>query len=100
MYNEEVAGQNYPRVVADEAQPTLLGIGVRTGRLVCKYFPTVRGDASMPSFSFNSLTIRSSPQVTFAAAMARISRCTSVGKHGFSAAMLIVRRAESLCGAN
>src|SRR5215469_8455206 len=41
-----------------------LGSGVRTGP-ACKYFPTVRGDTRIPSLSFSSLAMRSSPQIGF-----------------------------------
>jgi hypothetical protein len=54
-----------------------LGSGVRTGWPLCKYFPTVRGDTRMPSFSFNSLTMRSSPQVGFSMAARTTSRTKS-----------------------
>jgi hypothetical protein len=49
-----------------------------------RYFPTVRGETRMRSFSFNSLTIRSSPQVAFPTAISRISCRRSLGRRGSS----------------
>ena len=57
------------------------GSGARLG--ACwRYFPTVRGDTRMPSFSFSSSAMRSSPQVAFSAAISRISRRRSLGSSG------------------
>jgi hypothetical protein len=42
-----------------------LGSGVRRGPPWRSYFSTVRGDTRIPSFSFNSLAMRSSPHVGF-----------------------------------
>jgi hypothetical protein len=47
-----------------------------------RYFRTVLGATRIPSFSFNSLAIRSSPQVMFSAAMVRISCLRSLGSGG------------------
>src|SRR5499427_595852 len=58
------------------------GPGVRTGPPTCKYFSTVRGETRIPSFSFNSLAMRSSPQVTFSAAICRINCRRFFGKQG------------------
>src|SRR5262249_16257263 len=41
------------------------GSGVRTGPSLRRYLPMVRGETRMPSLSFNSLAMRSSPQVGF-----------------------------------
>ena len=49
------------------------GSGLRTGLPLRRYLPTVRGETPMVSFSFNSLVMRSSPQVGFSAAISRIS---------------------------
>src|SRR6478672_12422738 len=57
------------------------GSGVRTGPSR-KYFSTVRGDTRIPSFSFNSLAMRSSPQVGFSAAISGINCRRCLGKHG------------------
>jgi hypothetical protein len=58
------------------------GSGVRTGPSSRRYLPTVRGETRMVSFSFNSLAIRSSPQVGFSAAISRISLRRSLGIPG------------------
>src|SRR5215831_15229469 len=58
------------------------GSGVRTGLPTCRYFSTVRGETRIPSFSFNSLAMRSSPQVTFSAANCRINCRRFFGKPG------------------
>src|SRR6516164_9467358 len=58
------------------------GSGVRTGLWSRRYLPTVRGETRMVSFSFNSLAIRSSPQVGFSAAISRISLRRSLGIPG------------------
>ena len=53
-----------------------------SGRRCCKYFPTVRGETRIPSFSCNSLAMRSSPQVGFSAAISRIRSRRFLGKRG------------------
>jgi hypothetical protein len=58
-----------------------LGSGVRTGPSR-RYFPTVRGDTRIPSFSCNSLAIRSSPQIGLSSAISRINCRRSLGKRG------------------
>ena len=58
-----------------------LGSGTRAGPSR-RYFPTVRGDTRIPSFSFNSLAIRSSPQIGLSAAISRINFRRSLGKRG------------------
>src|SRR5215469_4412776 len=55
--------------------------GVRTGP-ACKYLFTVRGDTRIPSLSFNSLAMRSSPQVGFSVAISRINCRRSLGRRG------------------
>src|SRR5215831_19080589 len=59
-----------------------LGSGVRAGPPSRRYFSTVRGETRIPSFSFSSLAMRSSPQVAFSAAISRISRRRSLGRRG------------------
>jgi hypothetical protein len=53
------------------------------GLSVIAYLPTLRGETRMPSFSFNSLAIRSCPQVEFSAAIWRINPWRSFGRRGF-----------------
>src|SRR5688500_8888125 len=78
-HNEEIAGSDPLGMVADEGQPTLLWIG-RARRSTTAQVPSnARGDTRRPSFSFNSLAIRSSPHVTFAAAIAWIRWRKSFG---------------------
>ena len=60
---------------------------VRGGRPVRRNVPTVRGETRMPSFRFSSLAIRSSPQVTFATAISRISLRKPFGKGGLPVAL-------------
>src|SRR5215469_7659315 len=45
------------------------GAGVCTGRCLRRYLPTVPGEIRIVSFRFNSLAMRSSPQVGFSAAI-------------------------------
>src|SRR5215469_1831291 len=59
-----------------------LGSGVRAGRPLRRYFATVRGETRIPSFSFNSLAMRSSPQVGFSLANSRINPWRFFGKGG------------------
>src|SRR5215813_7269364 len=59
-----------------------LGSGVRAGPPSRRYFSTVRGETRIPSFSFSSLAMRSSPQVAFSAAISRIRRRRSLGRRG------------------
>jgi glycosyltransferase involved in cell wall biosynthesis len=54
--------------------------GFRLGPPAVRYFCTVRGETRIPSFSFNSLAMRSSPQVGFSAAIFRINPWRSLGK--------------------
>src|SRR5215472_18291091 len=80
-HHEEVASHHCLGVVVDEGQPALFR--VRRNRLsLRRYLPTVRGETRMVSFSFNSLAIRSSPQVRFSAAISRISLRRSLGIPG------------------
>src|SRR6516164_7662432 len=58
------------------------GSGVRIGPSLWRYLPTVRGETSMVSLSFNSLAMRSSPQVGFSAAISRMSLRRSLGIRG------------------
>src|SRR5215831_5889163 len=60
------------------------GSGVRTGLCRLRYLPTVRGETRMVSFRFNSLAIRSSPQVGFSAAISRRSLRRSLGIRGLA----------------
>jgi hypothetical protein len=80
--DEEIAGEHRIGVVADKGAP-LLGRPAAVGRSVLgMYRRTVRGESWMPSFSFNSAAIRSSPHVTFAVAIVVMSRRTSTGTRG------------------
>src|SRR5262249_31339815 len=56
--------------------------GVRAGPPSRRSFSTVRGETRIPSFSFSSLAMRSSPQVAFSAAISRIRRRRSLGRRG------------------
>src|SRR5215468_8077975 len=58
------------------------GSGARTRPPTCRYFSTVRGETRIPSFNCNSLAMRSSPQVTFSAAICRINCRRFFGKRG------------------
>src|SRR5215831_13837991 len=58
------------------------GSGVRTGLCLRRYLPTVRGEIPMVSFRFNSLAMRSSPQVGFSAATSGMSLRKSLGMRG------------------
>jgi hypothetical protein len=57
-HHEEVTRHDHLGMIADKSQPTLLWSGVRAGPLR-RYFSTVRGDSGIPSFSLNSLAMRS-----------------------------------------
>ena len=46
------------------------------------YFPAVRGEIRIPSLSFNSLDMRSSPQAGFSLAIVRIKSWRSLGTGG------------------
>ena len=69
-------------VVMHEGQPALARSGVRVGRAIRRYLPTVRGETRMPSLCFNWLAMRPSPHVTFSTAIRRISCRRFLGKHG------------------
>jgi len=68
-HHEEVAGHHDLGMVADQVSQLCFGSGVRTGLCLRRYLPTVRGEIPMVSFRFNSLVMRSSPQVGFSAAI-------------------------------
>ena len=68
-HHEEVAGHHDLGMVADQVSQRGFGSGVRTGLCLRRYLPTVRGEIPMVSFRFNSLVMRSSPQVGFSAAI-------------------------------
>src|SRR5215831_11637545 len=61
-----------------------LGSGVRTGPPTFRYFSSVRGETRIPSFTSNSLAMRSSPQLTFSAAICRINCRRFFGKQGLA----------------
>jgi hypothetical protein len=69
-------------VVSDERQPALFRIRLSPGPLLFRYFRTVRGETRIPSFSFNSFAMRSSPQIGFSAAIFQIRSRRSLGKRG------------------
>ena len=79
--DEEVTGDDRVRVIAQEGRPTLIATR-RPGGRFGMYFRTVRGETRMPSFSSNSLAMRSSPQSGFSVAMRRISWRSSSGIGG------------------
>ena len=81
-HHEEVAGYHNLGMVADKGQPALFRVRLTPGLSWRRYLPTVRGESSMVSMSFNSLTMRSSPQVGFSAAISRISLRNSLGMRG------------------
>jgi hypothetical protein len=54
----------------------------RLGCFLSKYFLTVRGETRIPSLSFSSSTIRSSPQVGLSCAIPRISSRRFCGSRG------------------
>jgi len=54
----------------------------RLGPLAVRHLCTVRGETRIPSFSFNSLAMRSSPQVGLSAAIFRINSWRSLGNRG------------------
>ena len=55
------------------------GSGFRLGTPAVRYVCTLRGDTWTPTFGFNSLAMRSSPQVGLSAAIFRINLWTSLG---------------------
>ena len=64
------------------------------------YFRTVRGETRIPSFTSNSLAIRSSPQSGFSVAIRRMSRCSSDGIRGRPALLFQRQRFASPVGAS
>jgi hypothetical protein len=56
--DEEVAGNDRPGVVSQKGRPALIATGLPAGRFGM-YFPTVRAETRSPSFSRNSLAMRS-----------------------------------------
>src|SRR5215472_17013879 len=64
-HHEQVACHHDLGMVADKVSQRCCGSGVRTGLCLRRYLPTVRGEIRMVSFRFNSLAMRSSPQVGF-----------------------------------
>jgi hypothetical protein len=81
-HDEEVAGNDYLSMIADEGQPTLLRMGCAWRSPGTQVLPHSAGETQMPSFRFSSLAMRSSPQVTFSAAISRISLRKPFGKGG------------------
>ena len=57
-----------------------VGSAVRTGRPSRRYFATVRDETRIPSFNFNSLATRSSPQLGLSLAISRIHHWRFFGK--------------------
>jgi hypothetical protein len=71
LYIEDAeSGGHYDEEITDHR---CCGSGFRLGPPAVRYLCTVRGETRIPSFSFNSLAMRSSPQVGFSAAIFRIS---------------------------
>jgi hypothetical protein len=68
--------------VRKEGQPTLFRIRLSPGTSAVHYFPTVRGETWIPSFSFNSLAMRSSSHEGFSIATFHISSRRSLAKRG------------------
>lgn len=75
----EITGEESLGVQTQESGPSPLG---RPGGRRGMYLRTVRAETWMPSFSSNSLAMRSSPQRGFSVAMRRINPCSWGGIAG------------------
>ena len=83
--DEEVAGHDRFGVMVNEREPTLVWTGRAHRAPLRSYFSTIRGETRIPSFSFNSLAMRLSPQVGFSAPISRISCRSCLGRRGLPA---------------
>ena len=78
-HHEEVAGHHDLGMVADKGQPALFRVWGAHRTVFMEVLADGARRIRMVSLSFNSLAMRSSPQVGFAAAITRMSLRRSLG---------------------